>query len=194
MARKSQRLSAASQSTPAHKRAASSSAVPGSTATKRSKQIKDSKATPIKSQYFEHEDEVDEEAAESSEPSSPDEASDFGDEGKSGSSDSDPDDGDDYASEDERSKRAPKSAAKKGQTATTAIRTKGQELWRPGVKTGLGPGTQVVIKKPKARPAGKTPYEDEAIHPNTLLFLADLKANNDRQWLKSKFTVSPASL
>jgi uncharacterized protein (TIGR02453 family) len=42
----------------------------------------------------------------------------------------------------------------------------------------------VIIKKPKARPAGKIPYTDETIHPNTLLFLQDLKANNNREWLK----------
>lgn len=54
-------------------------------------------------------------------------------------------------------------------------------------KLGLGPGKQVIIKKPKARPAGSTPYTDETIHPNTLLFLADLKVNNNREWLKCKF-------
>jgi len=59
-----------------------------------------------------------------------------------------------------------------------------QELWKPGAK--LAPGTQLIIKKPKAREAGDTPYEDETIHPNTMLFLKDLAANNDRQWLKCK--------
>ncbi|KAL1792594.1 hypothetical protein ACET3X_009101 [Alternaria dauci] len=57
-----------------------------------------------------------------------------------------------------------------------------KELWKPGAK--LAPGTQLVIKKPKARDAGDTPYLDHTIHPNTLLFLRDLAANNDRQWLK----------
>jgi len=57
-----------------------------------------------------------------------------------------------------------------------------QELWKPGAK--LAPGTQVIIKKPKARDAGDTPYADETIHPNTMMFLQDLAANNDRQWLK----------
>ncbi|KAF2149602.1 hypothetical protein K461DRAFT_231011 [Myriangium duriaei CBS 260.36] len=61
---------------------------------------------------------------------------------------------------------------------------KREELWRQGVSTGMAPGTEVVIKKPKARPAGKTPYADDRIHPNTLLFLGDLKMNNDREWLK----------
>ncbi|KAH9864847.1 hypothetical protein IAQ61_008792 [Plenodomus lingam] len=57
-----------------------------------------------------------------------------------------------------------------------------KELWKAGAK--LAPGTQIVIKKPKARDAGDIPYTDETIHPNTMLFLQDLAANNDRQWLK----------
>ncbi|KAL4883854.1 hypothetical protein BJY04DRAFT_183368 [Aspergillus karnatakaensis] len=60
-----------------------------------------------------------------------------------------------------------------------------EELWREGVKTGLGPGKEVFIKKPKARDPGDTPYEDETLHPNTMLFLKDLAKNNDRQWLKA---------
>jgi hypothetical protein len=59
-----------------------------------------------------------------------------------------------------------------------------KELWKSGAK--LAPGTQLIIKKPKARDAGDTPYTDETIHPNTMLFLKDLAANNDRQWLKCK--------
>lgn len=57
-----------------------------------------------------------------------------------------------------------------------------RELWKPGAK--LEPGTKLVIKKPKARDAGDTPYLDHTIHPNTLLFLKELAANNDRNWLK----------
>ncbi|KAH8763107.1 hypothetical protein F5883DRAFT_605525 [Diaporthe sp. PMI_573] len=37
----------------------------------------------------------------------------------------------------------------------------------------------------KMRPAGDVDYEDDKLHPNTLLFLKDLKANNKRSWLKS---------
>lgn len=59
------------------------------------------------------------------------------------------------------------------------------DLLRPGVKLGMGPGIQVVIKKPRARSPGGTQYKDETIHPNSMLFLQDLAANNDRQWLKS---------
>lgn len=58
------------------------------------------------------------------------------------------------------------------------------ELWRTDAKLQLG--TQVIIKKPKAREAGKTPYTDDTIHPNTMLFLRDLAAHNDRQWLKGE--------
>ncbi|KAL4956244.1 hypothetical protein BDW69DRAFT_91545 [Aspergillus filifer] len=60
-----------------------------------------------------------------------------------------------------------------------------KELWREGVKTGLGPGKEVFIAKPKARDAGDIPYEDDTLHPNTLLFLKDLANNNERQWLKA---------
>ncbi|KAK4868891.1 hypothetical protein LT330_006500 [Penicillium expansum] len=62
---------------------------------------------------------------------------------------------------------------------------KGKELWREGVRAGLEPGQEVIIAKPKARDAGKTPYQDETLHPNTRLFLIDLAGNNDRQWLKA---------
>ncbi|WEW56729.1 hypothetical protein PRK78_002178 [Emydomyces testavorans] len=65
---------------------------------------------------------------------------------------------------------------------TQAPRNK--ELWREGVKAGLGPGKEVFIELPNARDPGNTPYEDHTIHPNTMLFLKDLKANNNREWLK----------
>ncbi|CAI6339284.1 unnamed protein product [Periconia digitata] len=57
------------------------------------------------------------------------------------------------------------------------------ELWRDGAKLELG--KQVVIKKPKAREAGNVAYTDETIHPNTMLFLEDLRNHNERQWLKA---------
>ncbi|BCR89631.1 DUF2461 domain-containing protein [Aspergillus chevalieri] len=60
-----------------------------------------------------------------------------------------------------------------------------KELWREGVKTGLGPGKEVFIKKPKARDAGDVPYQDHTMHPNTMLFLKDLAKNNEREWLKA---------
>lgn len=100
---------------------------------------------------------------------------------------------DDGFSDDQTAGRRRKSVPKKGAPAASLKSLKGKELWRPGVKTGLGPGTRIVIKKPKARPAGDTPYADDTIHPNTLLFLGDLKANNDREWLKSKQAYSRLS-
>lgn len=63
-------------------------------------------------------------------------------------------------------------------------RTVPGDLWKEGVRAGLGPGREVFIKKPKARDLGGIEYRDETIHPNTLLFLTDLKENNERQWLK----------
>ncbi|KAK4905533.1 hypothetical protein LTR66_017800, partial [Elasticomyces elasticus] len=60
-----------------------------------------------------------------------------------------------------------------------------QDLWREGVKTGLGPGKAVYIEKPKARGDGGIKFVPQKIHPNTLEFLRDLKKNNDRVWLKA---------
>ncbi|CAN8097661.1 unnamed protein product [Discula destructiva] len=37
----------------------------------------------------------------------------------------------------------------------------------------------------KLRETGGVPYQDDRLHKNTLLFLKDLKANNQRTWLKS---------
>jgi hypothetical protein len=87
--------------------------------------------------------------------------------------------------EDKRSKKLP-SRGKVAQRSLPLHKKQGddKELWKSGAK--LTPGTQLIIKKPKARDAGDTPYADETIHPNTMLFLKDLLANNDRQWLKCK--------
>lgn len=38
----------------------------------------------------------------------------------------------------------------------------------------------------KMRGNGGVDYEDDRLHPNTMLFLKDLKANNKRSWLKCK--------
>ncbi|KAI1502124.1 hypothetical protein F5X99DRAFT_168342 [Biscogniauxia marginata] len=40
------------------------------------------------------------------------------------------------------------------------------------------------IPLPKLRDTGGVEYEDTRLHRNTLLFLGDLKANNERSWLK----------
>ena len=178
MARKSERLSTGGNAATTHKRVASTTITP-SEETKRSK-----KATPTKSQYF-NDDDANSELPKESEASSAsesglDDASDFEDAGaKASSSERENEDEEDEESEDEPTPR------KRAGTGASAAGTKGKELWRPGVKAGLG--TQTVIKKPQPRKAGKTAYSDETIHPNTLLFLKDLKVNNDRVWLKSKY-------
>lgn len=76
----------------------------------------------------------------------------------------------------------------KGGTSAASKDKSSVDVSKPGTKTGLGPGTQVIIKKPRARSPGKIPYTDETIHPNTMLFLTDLAKNNDRQWLKRTFS------
>ncbi|KAI8934879.1 hypothetical protein NX059_008553 [Plenodomus lindquistii] len=101
---------------------------------------------------------------------------------KDQSSESEPDAS---ASEDDTGAKQATSRGRRAKTKTLPMHTKyadEKELWKSGAK--LAPGTQVIIKKPKARDAGDTPYADDTIHPNTMLFLKDLAANNDRQWLK----------
>jgi len=139
-----------------------------------------SNISPKKSQYFEQDSNGSEPNAEADDESS-------GYEGEETSAVSSPrasedEEADDY-SEEEKPTRRSAGRQNGGRTLTSS---KGQELWRPGVKTGLGPGKQVLIKIPKARESGKTPYRDDTIHPNTLLFLRDLADNNDREWLKSE--------
>lgn len=100
------------------------------------------------------------------------------------------DEEEDYTSADEAPRKR-KPGRKQGRkvangTVTASKPVKGQELWRPGVKTGLAPGEAMFIKLPKAREAGKTPYQDDTVHPNTMAFLGDLKGNNDREWLKGE--------
>ncbi|KAH8821981.1 hypothetical protein F5884DRAFT_108813 [Xylogone sp. PMI_703] len=46
------------------------------------------------------------------------------------------------------------------------------------------PPREVIIPLPRARSPGNIQYRDERIHPNTMLFLADLKANNNREWMR----------
>lgn len=43
------------------------------------------------------------------------------------------------------------------------------------------------IPLPKLRDTGGIEYEPTTVHPNTMAFLADLKANNQRSWLKSPY-------
>ncbi|MCJ1377807.1 hypothetical protein MMC17_000903 [Xylographa soralifera] len=158
------------------------------TPTRQSKRVKTSlstTSTPKKSPYFEAE-------SSQSEPESEieNEASGYEDEDQSAvSAMSSPPESEeeveevDHTSEDDKPRKR-----KRGRPSTASVATvnsvKGKELWRPGVKADQAPGEQVFIKLPKARQPGKTPYTDDTIHPNTMLFLADLKENNDREWLK----------
>lgn len=50
------------------------------------------------------------------------------------------------------------------------------------------PPKVTIIPLPKAREAGDIPYEDGRIHENTMLFLKDLKANNNREWMRCNVT------
>jgi len=170
--------------------------------TDNSRPAKKIKNTPTKSKYFHSEESIakEEPQSEPDEPLSPSpELEDSGheDEDASATEPSDQeveeDEDDDALAEDSDESERPRKKQKrnpgitnKGKTSqdTVTKAAKGQELWRTNVKTGAGPGVQVIIDKPKARPAGKTPYQDHTIHPNTMLFLQDLAKNNDREWLK----------
>lgn len=91
------------------------------------------------------------------------------------------------ASEEETVSKTATSRGRPGKNSALPLHKKHtdeKDLWKPGAK--LAPGTQLIIKKPKARDAGDTPYTDATIHPNTMLFLTDLTANNERQWLKCR--------
>ncbi|KAI4244336.1 MAG: hypothetical protein L6R40_003062 [Gallowayella cf. fulva] len=156
------------------------------------------RTTPKKSQYFSH--------SSTSEPESEieAEASGYEDEDASVSAVSSPpvsddeEDEEDHVSSEEDKKprqkakgRIVKKPASNGKSAANgvaatakAIVEKGKELWRPGVKSDLAPGEEVFIKLPKARSDGGVKYKEGILHPNTMLFLGDLKENNDREWLK----------
>ncbi|EXJ79808.1 hypothetical protein A1O3_08093 [Capronia epimyces CBS 606.96] len=163
-------------------------ATPGSRSSKRLKESavtpKGAKTTPTKSKYFEEPDSDEPDQTENS--GYEDEDASVTEEPSSSELESE----DDYDSGDAPNKRrgARKQArgngpARPGTVSTTTL-AKGKELWRPGVKTGLGPGKEVFIEKPKPRGDGGVKYVPEKIHPNTMAFLKDLKNNNDREWLK----------
>ena len=141
------------------------------------------KSTAKKSKYFEPDSSEDPE--ESSGNTDGDESDSVYEEKEDGDSDEDdhePSDLDEPDSEEEVKKSKAKTGP--GRVSDAAASLKGKELWREGVRTGLAPGQEVFIAKPKARDAGGVPYKDETLHPNTRLFLMDLAKNNDRQWLK----------
>lgn len=201
MARRSGRLSEIAKASPAaasfqkngSKRAMSDDDDESVTprASKKQKQSKVLKTTPKKSRYFSNSKKDDSPDLESPspEPSLDGEESDFAADSAPGSEPSDRDeDEDDDFSEEERKPARKKARPSKTNGRQSLPQGNGDrhELWRQGADTGAAVGTEVVIKKPKARAAGKTPYKDETVHPNTLLFLGDLKRNNDREWLKSE--------
>jgi hypothetical protein len=189
-----------------HKRANSTKQT-GTVASKRARRQSSTKTTQVKSQHFNHGNSEEEEEETSNVESAEEQASDYEDEDieESAPSASDEPEESDYSSLAESKKKRSRGQSQKkagnpsnrGATTKTAAKKttlSSKDLLRHGVKTGLGPGTQVVIRKPKAREAGSTPYTDDTIHPNTMLFLSDLAANNDRHWLKceqSDFQVSP---
>ena len=159
------------------------------TPTRQSKRVKTTagasngvSASPRKSKYFE--------GSEEPESSIGGEASGYEDDDASAVLTSDEsEEGFDAEDSHEEAVGRSKRSAKKGGVVQVALargKGKGSELWRPGVKTGLGPGQQVIVKKPKAREAGDVAYQEDTIHPNTMLFLGDLKRNNDRDWLKCR--------
>lgn len=142
--------------------------------------------TPKRSKYFEHsgedaEDGSDDPGSEAEEPESGYEDQDVS---AAETEESSPEE-DDYDSEvdKKKSKRGPR-ARQKANSAEQLVNTR-NDLWREGVKTGLGPGKQVFIEKPKARGDGGIKYVPERIHPHTFEFLRDLKKNNDRTWFKA---------
>ncbi|KAI4201848.1 MAG: hypothetical protein LQ348_001593 [Seirophora lacunosa] len=194
----------ASKSTPL-KRALSPESKTLTPPSRQSKRLKSSpvtssaKVTPKKSQFFTQESTASAPASEIE-----DEASGYEDEDEdafasaiSSPPHSESEEEEEYVSseeEDRKTKRRKQSSGrgdsgKKKATNGVAVTAKAiiekeKELWRPGVKSDLAPGEQVFIKLPKARGDGGIKYEDGVIHPNTLLFLGDLKENNDREWLK----------
>lgn len=182
MARRSARKSGGSQAISEH--------TPVNASRKRTHSSSE-RTTGTKSRFWKDQSkENPDEQSDQSDSSDSNEDSDFGGEpglesAPESESGSDLDSGDDI-SDDEKPRRKRRAAPKKASQAAVAKGKQGNELWRQDVRTGLAPGTQVVIKKPKPRAAGKTPYADTTIHPNTFLFLGDLKANNDREWLKSE--------
>ncbi|KAL9004198.1 MAG: hypothetical protein Q9188_002971 [Gyalolechia gomerana] len=176
---------------------------------RQSKRLKSSKATPKKSQFFSHHP-----PSTGSEPESEieAEASGYEDEDASVSALSTPapetdesEESEEVVSseeEDKKKKKKKKQRRKSGSSkendrggsakrisngiadGMSTIVQKGKELWRPGVKSDLAPGEEVFIRLPKARGDGGVMYKEGIIHPNTMAFLGDLRANNEREWLK----------
>ena len=160
-----------------------------SSATRHSKRARRGPATP--KSYAEPTTDTD---GESAAASASDDASDYDGAGAattnlpasaSSASDQDEDDEDDQEDDNDESPPPKRRAGTKKQAPSKSRVEASATPWKPGAK--LTPGTQLIIKKPRARDAGDTPYADERIHPNTMLFLEELAANNNRPWLKCEF-------
>ncbi|KAJ6151295.1 hypothetical protein N7470_007889, partial [Penicillium chermesinum] len=113
------------------------------------------KSTSKKSKYFE--------ADSSDEPSSDSEDGDSGSAYEGNESEASPDPESEELQDSEEEVRAKGGQRRKGGSGAKA--DPGKELWREGVRTGLGPGTEVFIPKPKPRDAGGVKYQDETLHP-----------------------------
>lgn len=184
--RKSAAGAATPISTKSHKRQISSTTTSASRASKRLRSSAENtptngKTTPKKSKYFEGSDEDEE--------PSPDEASESGYEEVDASttevSEPPTEAEDEYDSEEDvKPKKVGRRSTGASKGVVSAVIEGGKALWREGVKAGLGPGRQVFIEKPKPRGDGGIKYLPDRIHSNTMAFLADLKKNNDREWLK----------
>ncbi|KAJ5600602.1 Conserved hypothetical protein CHP02453 [Penicillium hetheringtonii] len=147
------------------------------------------KSTAKKSKYFEPDSSEDaEESSSNTEGNESDSVYEEKEDGDSNEDDHEPSDLDEPDSEEEAKKSKTKTGRGRVSDATAAASLKGKELWREGVRTGLAPGQEVFIAKPKPRDPGDVPYKDETLHPNTRLFLLDLAKNNDRQWLKGNMS------
>lgn len=146
------------------------------------------KSTSKKSKYFEPESAEESEDSDSlSDKSGGDESDSAYEDDKASDVSSEHDSVPEELSESEEESKKSRSKGKRARSiATDEELLKGKELWREGVRTGLGPGKEVFIPKPKARDPGNVPYRDETLHPNTKLFLQDLAQNNDREWLKGR--------
>ena len=168
-----------------HKRQLSSptTVTPGSRASKR---VKETPTSAKKSKYFEPDSDDDEGDEREVESGFEDEEDESAAEPSSADPTSDEEDEEDYDSEaEEKSKRKRgRSNKSTGGNLISKVAETGKELWRQGVKAGLGPGKQVFIEKPKPRGDGGVRYVPDRVHPNTMEFLADLVKNNDREWLK----------
>jgi hypothetical protein len=80
-----------------------------------------------------------------------------------------------------------------GNDSDSDVESQAPETGDSGAEDDDGPESYTV-PVPKAREAGDTPYVKEQVHPNTLLFLKDLKANNNRDWLKCKCRFSKCKI